>query len=166
MLRIARRNVPGVEFVEADMVDFKLGRKFDVVVCLFSSIGHLRTRNEAKKAIFNFAEHMKQGAVLIVEPWFEKSDWTEGSVHMRTYDAEGLKIARVGFSDVDGEFAIADESYLIAERDKGTTYVRDVQKLRFFEPDWTFETMRRAGLRPAFSKKTLMPGRKLIVATK
>ncbi|MDE1854061.1 MAG: class I SAM-dependent methyltransferase [Thaumarchaeota archaeon] len=166
MLRVARRNASGIEFVESGMTDFRLGRQFDVVLCLFSSIGYLRTRSEVKKAIFNFSEHMRQGAVLIVEPWFEKSDWTRGSVHMRTYDAGGLKIARVGFSDVDGDFAIADESYLIAERGKGTTYVRDVQKLRFFESDWTIETMRRAGLRSAFSKETLMPGRRLMIATK
>lgn len=166
MLKVARRNVTGVDFVDSDMTDFELNKQFDVILCLFSSVGYLRSRSEVKKAIINFSEHMKRGAVLIVEPWFEKTDWTRGSVHMRTYDSENLKIARVGFSDIDGEFATADESYLIAERGKGTTYVRDIQKLRFFEPDWTFETMRRAGLRPAFSKKTLMPGRKLMVAVK
>lgn len=166
MLEDARKNAPGVEFVESDMRRFKLGRQFDVVLCLFSSIGYMRTRGDQEKAISNFAAHMKTGAVLIVEPWFEKADWSSGSVHMRTYETEGLKIARVGFSGVDGEFAVADESYLIAERGKGTIYVQDVQKLRFFEPDWTFGTMRRFGLEPAFSKKGLMPGRKLMVATK
>lgn len=166
MLQVARKNAPGVEFFESDMTSFKLGRRFDVVLCLFSSIGYLKTRGDQKKAIFNFAAHMKAGAVLIVEPWFEKSDWVSGSVHMQTYDAEYLKIARVGFSKVGGEFAIADESYLIAEEGRGTIYVRDVQKLRFFEPDWTFETMQSAGLEATFSKKTLMPGRKLMVAVK
>lgn len=166
MLKGARQNVPGAEFVEADMMDFRLGRRFDAVLCLFSGIGYLRTRRDVKKAIYNFSGHMRQGAVLLVEPWFRKADWAEGSVHMRTYEARGLKIARIGFSDAEGEFSIADESYLIAEEGKGTTYVRDVQKMRFFEPAWTFETMRRAGLRPAFSKKSLMPGRELIVATK
>ncbi|MDG6901065.1 MAG: class I SAM-dependent methyltransferase [Nitrososphaerota archaeon] len=166
MLAVAKENVPEVEFVESNMLDFNLGRRFDVVLCLFSGMGYLKTRDEARKAIFNFAEHMKDGAVLIIEPWFRRSDWTKGSVHMQTYDAEGLKIARVGFSDADGEFAVADESYLIAEEGKGTKYVRDMQRLRFFEPEWTFETMRRAGLNPRFSRETLMPGRMLTIATK
>ena len=61
---------------------------------------------------------------------------------------------------------MADENYLIAERNKGVRYIRDVQRLRFFEAEWTFGVMRKAGLRPEFSKETLMPGRRLIIATK
>ncbi len=166
MLEVARRNAPGVEFLKSDMRTLNLGRRFDVVLCLFSAIGYLRTRSDQRKAIINFTAHLEKGGVLIVEPWFEKPDWKSGTVHMQTYDSSGLKIARVGFSSAAGEFSIADESYLIAERGKGTAYVRDAQRLRFFEADWTVETMRRAGLQPTFSKKSLMPGRKLMVATK
>src|SRR5260221_2002790 len=39
MLAIARRHNPGVAFHHANMVDFDLGHTFDVVMCLFSSIG-------------------------------------------------------------------------------------------------------------------------------
>src|SRR5215472_427999 len=39
MLAIARRRNPGVVFHHAAMADFGLGRTFDVVMCLFSSIG-------------------------------------------------------------------------------------------------------------------------------
>ena len=84
---------------------------------------------------------------------------------MRTYETGCLKIAGAGFSEADGKFALADGSYLIARKDKGTNYVRDVQKLRSFGPDWTFETMRKAGFRPAFSKEKLMPGRELVIVT-
>jgi len=44
MLDIARRRLPGVELVNGDMRSFDLGRKFDAVVCLFSSIGYLPGR--------------------------------------------------------------------------------------------------------------------------
>src|SRR5262245_34825049 len=44
MLRIARRRCKGVSFARADMVDLDLRRQFDVVLCLFSSIGYVRTR--------------------------------------------------------------------------------------------------------------------------
>src|SRR6267142_2354240 len=43
MLDIARQRCPGVPFEQADMTDFHLGRTFDVVTCLFSSIGLVRT---------------------------------------------------------------------------------------------------------------------------
>lgn len=166
MLEVARKNAPGVEYIRSGMTDLKLGRQFDVVLCLFSSIGYLTTRNELRKAIDNFSAHMKTGAVLIVEPWFEKSEWTKGSVHMRNLDQKSLKIARVGYSTAEGDFSIADERYVIAEKDKGIAHVVDRQKMRFFEPDWTFKTMHEAGLSPRFADLHLMPGRRLLVATK
>src|SRR5262249_46666691 len=38
MLAIARAKHPEIRFHRADMIDFDLGREFDVVVCLFSAI--------------------------------------------------------------------------------------------------------------------------------
>lgn len=38
-VEIARRKLPRSLIEHADMVDFDLGRRYDVVVCLFSSIG-------------------------------------------------------------------------------------------------------------------------------
>ena len=41
MLAIAAAKVPGARLVEGDMADFDLGRRFDVVACVFDSINHL-----------------------------------------------------------------------------------------------------------------------------
>ena len=43
LLAVAGRRCPGVELVPGDMTDFELGRTFDAVTCLFSSIGYVRT---------------------------------------------------------------------------------------------------------------------------
>ncbi len=166
MLKVARRTVTGADFVRSDMVDFDLGTSFDVILCLFSAIGYLKTRDDVRKAIRNFAEHLKKGGVLIVEPWFRKSEWRNGWVHMGTYDGSSVKIARVGFSRMTEKFSVLDERYVIATKGRGIAYVRDLQKLRFFEPAWTFEIMRRLGLDLQDTEDSLMPHRKLIVAVK
>ncbi len=166
MLRVARRNVPGVQFIRSSMTDFRLRTKFDVVLCLFSSIGYLKTREELIGAFSNFARHMNDGGVLILEPWFRKSDWERGSVHMRNYESHTMMISRVGYSKVRGRFSVMDERYLIAQKGKGITYVEDHQEMRFFEPSWTFNTMRKAGLSPRFAKVSVMPGRAPIIAIK
>ena len=41
MLEAARARCPGVVFHQADMRTFALGRRFDVVTCLFGSIGYV-----------------------------------------------------------------------------------------------------------------------------
>src|SRR6266545_368717 len=42
MLEAARDRLPGVELHEADMVDFSLDHRFDVVISLFSAIAYVR----------------------------------------------------------------------------------------------------------------------------
>jgi ubiquinone/menaquinone biosynthesis C-methylase UbiE len=166
MLAVAKKKVRGVRFVRGNMVDFDLGKQFDVVLCLFSSIGHLRTRAEVEKVVANFSRHMMKGGVLIIEPWIRKSDRSDKTVHLQRYESDSLKIARVNFGRMEGDFSVLDERYLIGEKGKGISYVKDRQKMRFFEVAPTLAAMRKAGLTPRFTEDSLMPGRGLIIANK
>src|SRR5690554_4042599 len=55
LLEIARDRCPGVPLHLASMVDFRLDRSFDVVACLFSSIGYVRTVENLRSAIASMA---------------------------------------------------------------------------------------------------------------
>jgi SAM-dependent methyltransferase len=166
MLAVARKNVPGVKFSRGDMADFDVGRRFDVVLCLFSSIGYLKTRKEISMAVANFARHLKEGGVLIIEPWLRKSEWSDRTVHMQQYESNSLKIARMSFVHAEGALSVLDERYLIGEKGKGVSYIRDLHKMRFFEVEPTLLALRKAGLDPRFTEDSLMPGRGLVIATK
>lgn len=69
LLAIARDRLPDVPLHEADMVDFDLGRRFDAVTCLFSSIGYVLTGKRLRSAAAAIARHVEPGGVLAVEPW-------------------------------------------------------------------------------------------------
>ncbi|HEV2225201.1 MAG TPA: class I SAM-dependent methyltransferase [Nitrososphaerales archaeon] len=166
MLAAARKNVPEVELSKGDMIDFDMGRRFDIVLCLFSSIGYLRTRRAVSRAVTNLATHMKEGGVLIIEPWLRKSAWSDRTVHMQRYESDSLKIARVSFVRAEGPLSVLDERYLIAEKGKGVLYFKDLHKMRFFEQEPTLLALRKGGLVPKFTEDSLMPGRGLIIATK
>ena len=166
MLAVARENLPSIRFIRANMTDFSLDECFDVVTCLFSAIGYLRTRREIDKAIHNFAKHMKTGGVLIIEPWIRKSKWRDKSVDLQTYDSEELKLARVNYGSMRGNFSILDEKYLIAEKNKGIKYVKDRNRMRFFEPEPTLSSMRNAGLDAQFTEESLMYGRGLLIGVR
>src|SRR5664279_5683472 len=43
LLKVARERCPDVPFYQADMVDFELGKRYDVITCLFSAIGYAKT---------------------------------------------------------------------------------------------------------------------------
>ena len=59
-------------FFEADMSDFRgHPEQYDVVMCLFSSIGYLKTVDRVLRAFVCFRQHLLQGGLVVVEPWFE-----------------------------------------------------------------------------------------------
>jgi SAM-dependent methyltransferase len=41
MLAVASRNAPAARLVQADITDFSLGTRFDVVICVFDTLNHL-----------------------------------------------------------------------------------------------------------------------------
>ena len=166
MLAVARRKVSGVRFVQGNMTNFNLGRRFDVVLCLFSSMGHLKTRREIRSAMANFARHLEKGGVLIIEPWIRSSQWKDKTVHMQIYDTKPLKIVRLNYGWRKGGFSYLDEWYLIGKKGKGIISYEDRHALRFFEPQVVLSALRKAGLDAQFTEESLMPDRGLVIATK
>jgi SAM-dependent methyltransferase len=166
MLEQARRNASGIEFRQADMEDFDLGREFDVILCLGSGIGYVRTYPRLARTLRNFAGHLHAGGVAIIEPWFSKPAWKKGSVHVRTCESDDLKIARVGFSDLRGSDSVYDERIVVAEKGKGISYYRDRQVMGLFDREEFLRLMREAGFRPRYLKKSLAPGRGLYVGVR
>jgi ubiquinone/menaquinone biosynthesis C-methylase UbiE len=166
MLRIARRRCKRVSFVRADMVNLELGRQFDVVLCLFSSIGYVRTYARLKKTLSNFARHLETGGVAIIEPWWSKASYRVGAVTMTTVGNDDVKIARQSVSKVRGNLSIMDMHYLIGERNKAVTHHVDRHELGLFERRKMLACMREAGLRAHFQEQGLMPDRGLYIAVK
>jgi ubiquinone/menaquinone biosynthesis C-methylase UbiE len=170
MLEIARRNVPDAEFIRVDMVDMDLGRSFDVLICLFSSIGYVRTRAKLDLAIRRFADHLLLGGVVVIEPWLTPEAFRPGEPFMDTYDGADVKIARLGVNELtredDTEISVLEFDYLIARDGKPVQYVRDRHELGLFGHDRILETMRSVGLETTYLEKGVRDGRGVFVGTK
>ena len=95
LLEIAHERLGDVELHEGDMTSFSLGRTFDVVTCLFSSIGYVGTVERLEGAVAAMAAHLEPGGVLIVEPWLTPEAWVAGRPHLLSVDEPDLKIARM-----------------------------------------------------------------------
>ena len=80
LLDVARQRCPGVAFHEADMADFSLDSRFDVVTCLFSSIGYVRTEARLRSAVACMRRHLNPGGVLVIEPWFTPDAYWTGTI--------------------------------------------------------------------------------------
>jgi SAM-dependent methyltransferase len=166
MIEVARNKVYGVRFEQGDMINFNLNTQFDVILCLFSSIGYVKTYSNLEKTIQNFSHHLKKGGVLIVEPWFTKSAFWVGVPGMTTYDGEDVKIARLNTTKVEGDLSIMEMHYLIAEKDGDIKHFVDIHELGLFETDKTLELMGQANLMSEFLIEELMKDRGLFIGVK
>jgi SAM-dependent methyltransferase len=63
----ARRNTPRARLVRADISRLALGRKYDVITCMFDSINYLPEREAWMAALRRAARHLAPGGVFIFD---------------------------------------------------------------------------------------------------
>jgi len=68
MIKTARAKVADAEFETADMIDFNLDEKFDVIMCLFSSIGYVQTFKNLVRTLTNFLNHLNNEGLTLIVP--------------------------------------------------------------------------------------------------
>jgi SAM-dependent methyltransferase len=164
LLDMARQRNPGIIFHQGDMLDFSLGCVFDIVTCLFSSIGYVKTVDNLNRAICSMAAHLKPGGLLIVEPWFTPDVWHSGKPHGVFIDEPGLKLARLSTSFAEGRLSYFDFHYLIATPE-GTEHLVERHELGLFERKEMETAFRKAGLETNYDAEGLT-GRGLWIGQK
>lgn len=164
MLEIARETYPDIPFHQGDMVDFNLREQFDVVTCLFSSIGYVKSKERLNKAVQNMARHLMPGGVLIVEPWFTPGQWEPGRLSALFVDQPELKISRINISEVDGRLSTFVFHYTVGTPD-GIEYFTERHELGLFTKEEYKQAFRNAGLEVFYNHKGL-DGRGLYIGLK
>lgn len=167
MLTIAKKNYPNIAFKKANMIQMNLNKKFDVIICLFSSIGYVKTYKNLTKTIENFSNHLKKGGIVIIEPWFSESTYISGLPTMTTFDDENIKIARLCVCKKRGILSVMDMHYLIAEKNQSDTkHIVEKHELAMFDAERVLKIMQKNGLKSKFIKDGLMKDRGLYIGVK
>jgi len=115
MLSVAKRRMPLVPAHEGDMRDFALGRTFDAVTCMFSSIAYMRDERELAAAIGRMAAHLVPGGVLVIEPWWFPETFIPGYVAGDVVTVEGRTLARVSRTVREDDASVMEVHYVVAE---------------------------------------------------
>ena len=164
LLRRARAKNPDVLFHRGDMCTFKLGKEYDVVTCLFSAIGHVKSKAKMTRAVINMARHLKPGGVLIVEPWFSPEQWTVGHLSANFVERPDLKLARMSKSERRGNLSVNIMHHLVASP-RGVEYFVERLELGLFSPQAYLAACQSAGLETVFDGEGLV-GRGLYIGVK
>jgi ubiquinone/menaquinone biosynthesis C-methylase UbiE len=145
-LLLARRKHPAGRFVSADMTNFILDRKYDAVICMFSSIGYVRTLDGLKSALDCFQRHLAPGGVVIVEPWFPPEKMTTGYQSERSAEVDGTHVHRLSTTEITGRSCMLRFDYTITRGDKVRT-ATEHHELGLFTEEETLRAFEWAGLR-------------------
>jgi SAM-dependent methyltransferase len=161
-VRIAQAKHPRGQFHQADMVAFRLGQRYDAVLCLFSSIGYVRTQPNLHQALAGFREHLAPGGVVVVEPWFAPGVMEHGRTETLTVDGPGLRVVRVSHTEIQGRVSRVRFDYEI-RGPGGVRYANELHELGLFTPEEMLESFEANGLAAEHDSQGLM-GRGLFVA--
>ncbi len=164
MMERARRRVPGAVLHEGDMRTFRLARRFDAVVCLFSSIGYMRTPADVAAALSTMRDHLVDGGVLVVEPWFEPDRWHDGAVFAEGTEEGELAVARASRSWREGDVSVIEMHYALARPDRTWSFT-EIHRMGLFSTEEQLFVFRRAGLEVEHDAEGLT-GRGLFVAVR
>lgn len=166
ILNIAKKKHKNITFKKADMITLQLKKQFDIITCLFSSIGYVKTYENLEKSMNSFAKQLKVGGVVIIEPRFTAETYKAWSPHLSTYEDKDLKIARAVVSNKKGNLSIQNMHYLVAERNKEVKHYTDTHEMWLFEVEKTLAYMKKAWLTAKFLKHGLMKDRWLFIWVK
>ncbi len=155
MLAVAKKKViaDNVRFEWMDMTNFTIekGDKFDVILCLFDSIGYVQSNENIIKVFQNIYDHLSDNGIFIFEFW-------NGGAFMKQYEPyrvrrienEALKIVRISETEIDYVKQLGKVKYSIylAEQNKPIEVIEELQVNRFFFIQEMKALLSQAGLIP------------------
>lgn len=128
---IAAGKCPTGKFHRADMTSFKLKNKYDVIVCLFSSIGYVKTLKNVDRTLACFRRHLAPRGIVLVEPWFTPEAWKGGMIFMNTVEKDDVKVCRMGCSTLKKKVSKLSFEYLVG-RPGGVERHSEIHELGLF----------------------------------
>lgn len=164
LLRVARERCPQTTFHLADMTGFDLGKTFDVVTCLFSAIGYVKTVEGLAKAAGCIARHVSPGGLALVEPWFGPDEYWREHVVVNVAEEPDRKIAWMYSHSGSQTLSVFDVHYLVGTP-AGVEHFSERHEMGLFTREQYLDAFGAAGLQAEWDAEGLA-GRGLYVGRK
>lgn len=164
MIEMSKQKLPNIKFHLGDMSSFNLSQSYDIITCLFGSIGWTKTLEKMELSIVNMAKHLNKNGLLIVEPWFTPETWKNGLLSSSYAESENLAVARMSISSSKDRLSILDFHFLVGSS-KGIERFKERHEIGLFTLDEYKTAFNKAGLKANYQIDGV-DGRGLFVAQK
>ena len=140
MLHVARARAAQtrskVVFTPGDMRALQVpATEYDAVICLFDSIGYLKTNKALAEALAGIRRSLRPSGLFIFEFWHAAAMLSQYSpVRVRRWNTSNGEVIRISETALDPKNNLANVDYTIYELKKDGTYstVRETHTNRFF----------------------------------
>jgi ubiquinone/menaquinone biosynthesis C-methylase UbiE len=160
---LAQAKLPDAKVWIGDMASFEVPARYDAILCLFSSIGYVRTLDRVTATLQCFRRHLEPEGLVLVEPWFTPDRWTPGRVYVHTSESNGLHLVRMSHSGVEGRVSKLTFHYLVGSNE-GIRHEVEAHELGMFTRDEMTECFATAGFTNVSYDEEGLIGRGLYVA--
>jgi SAM-dependent methyltransferase len=116
-----------VDFQQGDIRDFKLTRRFDVVVALFHVISYLPANCDLEAAFATIREHLKPGGLLIFDHWYGPAVLTDRPTpRIKTFENDEVKIMRIATPTLFVNDNLVDVRYDLSIVEKSSCHCNQI----------------------------------------
>lgn len=158
MVEIAKYRNPGIHVWVRDMRDFNIGKTFDAIICMFSSITYADTVEGLNMTLANYARHLNPNGICIVEPFVTPEVWRDGGLGLRTAESKSKKVAMLDRAERLGRRIRREIIYVVATPDR-IEQIHEEYTFPLFTHEEHEGAFRSAGFDVEFDKKGFKEGR-------
>jgi SAM-dependent methyltransferase len=137
MIAIAnQKKKPNTEFFVFDATDFKLGKKYDIILSLFHVVSYQTTNRNVDSLFRNVYEHLEENGIFIFDFWYGPAVLSEvPSVKIKRLEDDDIKIIRIAEPVMHVNNNVVDVNYDLVITNKlnnQTENVKEMHKMRYF----------------------------------
>ena len=136
---------PAGKYVQSDMRELALKSKYDAVLCLSSSIAYLQNAEEVTRVISRFADHLKPGGLVLIEPWYSQETWSEDWGALVVGELKGERVARGSSRRREGDHSLLTFHYMVVGSGEVQTF-KENHRLLLLSSTEIIEAFESAGL--------------------
>jgi len=146
MLDLAREKFPDIRFHLGNLIDFKLDMDFDAMICLYGSIGFVKTVDNLRASMRRIATHLRPNGVVLITPWSTVEEFQDLIV-VDAADQPDLKIARMEQVRLKEAKIVEVIFHHLIGKDGEVTYHKQSMEIGLFSREEYISAMTDAGFK-------------------
>lgn len=147
-ISIARKNVPGVKFIQGDMQEFRHDKKFDIILCTDAIDHGYELRKDITRTIRNLTANLNKPGVIIFDVYFLEDSWKNNSTIVQKFKRKNEMWVNVNHREVREHNGLYYSTMLLIE---GDSIRADTSEPSFTEYLLRLDTILSMGRKMGFS---------------